>query len=43
LALVCLGSIACADSAQQSVQQDSNSAQVALRLRPRRSAARRAL
>lgn len=43
LALMCLGSIACADSLQQSAQQDRIHAQAALRRRPRRSAARRAL
>ncbi len=42
LVLVCLGSFACAETAQQSAQQD-NAAQSAMRNRPRRTAARRAL
>lgn len=42
LVLVCLGSFACAETAQQSAQQD-NAAQSSMRNRPRRTAARRAL
>lgn len=43
LALLALGSFACAETTQQTAQQSANGAQNTMRNRPRRTAARRAL